>query len=106
MNCRVCGKLIDPNPAVPIGTRAGSPSSTAYICTCGWSYSNALTESDRVAIAPTPEENVPAEVRNGLRDVLLLSANVGNRSKKEWSFRSSRSEDALTWTVFRFLQDT
>jgi hypothetical protein len=104
MTCRVCGRLIDPNPAISVGTRATGPSKTAYLCACGWSYSNSLTETDRVAIAPTPGENVPAEVREGLRDVLARSANVGNRSKKEWSFRSSRSEDALTWTVFRFLQ--
>ncbi|MGH2763628.1 MAG: nuclease-related domain-containing protein [Thermoleophilaceae bacterium] len=58
-----------------------------------------------MAIAPTPEENVSVEVRDGLREVLARSANVGNRAKKEWSFRSSSSEDAITWTVFRFLQD-
>lgn len=48
--------------------------------------------------------NVPAEVRDGLEAVLAAAVNIRNQPAKRWKFCSDRSEDAVTWTVVRGLQ--
>jgi hypothetical protein len=51
-----------------------------------------------------PLMNVPPEVRDGLVAVLDGAVNVRNRLPKRFKFGSSRSEDALTWTVVEGLR--
>jgi hypothetical protein len=63
------------------------------------------------AIRPTwifkdPLQGVPIEVRSGLSEALDTSLNVRSRNSKRFRFGFETSEDALTWTVFRFLLDS
>lgn len=53
-----------------------------------------------------PRLNIPAEVRDGLLDTLALALNERNRENKKTKFGLSTSEDALTWTLFKFLSDS
>jgi hypothetical protein len=48
---------------------------------------------------------VPEPVRRGLASVLSRSVNITNRPNKRVKFGFETSEDAVTWTVFRYLQD-
>jgi hypothetical protein len=49
--------------------------------------------------------NVPEEVRDGVEAVLANALNVRNRPTKLLKFAFETSEDALTWTAFRYLFD-
>jgi hypothetical protein len=59
----------------------------------------------RTAFAPTAERNVPERFRAQLNETLAAAANVGNRTTKISKFTYSTSEDAVTWTIFRWLED-
>jgi hypothetical protein len=52
-----------------------------------------------------PERNVPNEVSGGLNEVLGNALNVRNQTAKRDKFCFSSSEDAVTWTIFRGLED-
>jgi hypothetical protein len=71
---------------------------------CGIGFSNARTSP--TLIYRSPEYNVPDQVRSGVLDVLGQALNVRNRPQKLVKFGFSTSEDALTWTVFRYLQQS
>jgi hypothetical protein len=75
-----------------------------YQCSCGRGYSNAARAESRTCIARSPELNVPAAVRDGLEGVLDASLNTRNLKAKKAKFCFSTSEDAVTWTVFRWLE--
>ena len=49
--------------------------------------------------------NVPQEVRGGVLETLALALNERNRDNKKTKFGFSTSEDALTWNLFRSLQE-
>jgi hypothetical protein len=51
-------------------------------------------------------ENVPTEIRDGAEATLCGAINERNRSNKKVKFGFSTSEDALTWTVFKYLQSS
>ena len=53
-----------------------------------------------------PLQCVPIEVRQGLNEALDTSLNIRSRSSKRFRCGFETSEDALTWTVFRFLLDS
>jgi len=103
MTCVACGAAIAPH-AERLGKRADRHEDLAYPCACGWGFSNATAAGNRVAIAPSPSLNVPTEVRPGLDDVLARALNARNRPAKRWKFCSAASEDAVTWSVFRALE--
>jgi hypothetical protein len=71
---------------------------------CGVGYSNGLT--DPTVIWREAHRNVPPQVREGLDAVLGAALNVTARERKRVRFGFSTSEDAVTWTVFRYLQQT
>ena len=73
---------------------------------CGFGFSNATDPRQRRVIVRSPELNVPVSVRKGLKDALGKAVNTRNRRTKWWKCCSSRSEDAMTWTVARTLQQT
>lgn len=75
-----------------------------YRCSCGRGYSNATRVESRTCIVCSPELNVPAAIRDGLEDVLDASPNTRNLEAKNAKFCFSTSEDAVTWTVFRWLE--
>lgn len=51
-----------------------------------------------------PFDNIPPEVWPGVEDALSNALNIYNRTNKKLKFGFSTSEDALTWTVFSYLQ--
>lgn len=108
MTCRECGVVIQPDLEVlrRLGTppTATSHAQCVYRCLCGAGYSNSRDEAARRLIWERPELNVPKEVRDGLDDVLSRAVNEFNRPKKGDKFSSERSEDAVTWTVLRYLE--
>jgi hypothetical protein len=53
-----------------------------------------------------PLMNVPVQVHGGLLETLALALNERNRDNKRVKFGFSTSEDALTWTVFKYLHDS
>ncbi|MFZ5448932.1 MAG: hypothetical protein ACOZFS_09890 [Thermodesulfobacteriota bacterium] len=75
---------------------------------CGFGFSNARTaEIDRLTIVyRNPFGNIPDYIAAGHDEVLRQALNRINRSAKLLKFTSSKSEDHLTWTVFRYLQLT
>ncbi len=88
-------------PRVPAAT---SYETCLYQCSCGRGYSNAASAESRTCIVRSPELNVPAAVRDGLEGVLDASLNRRNLKAKRSKFCFSTSEDAVTWTVFRWLE--
>lgn len=108
MRCRACQRLIKPDTALAtsLGRRltAATREQCIYRCSCGASYSNARDEARRVMIVASPELNVPSQVRAGLAEALGHSLNRRNRRNKQMKFCFEMSEDAVTWTVFRGLQ--
>src|SRR5687768_3684970 len=107
MKCRNCGSMIQP---LVIGVdkpkAAASYGDCNYRCTnevCGVAYTNALAESSRRMIQPDYRLNIPAHVRDGVNEALTDALNVRNRPTKRKKFAFESSEDALTWTVFRYL---
>ncbi len=71
---------------------------------CGVGLSNCLPPRCPVVIYRDPLDNVPIQVRDGVRETLANALNVRNRPTKLQKFASITSEDAITWTVFRHLQ--
>ena len=69
---------------------------------CGIAVSNARGQA--ITIYRDPRDNVPEQVREDVLDVLAHALNIDNRGKKHEKFASENSEDAVTWTVFRYLQ--
>lgn len=71
---------------------------------CEVGFSNA--KNGPTIIYLMPELNVPSQVREGVRETLALALNERHRTDKLIKFGFSTSEDALTWTVFRYLAGT
>lgn len=103
LECRVCGREI---AAVTTNTAPLAPKSVNHClrrCACGkGGYSNARNQPTWIFTEPT--ENVPAEVRAGLDEALTASLNRRSQKTKRFRFGFETSEDAVTWTVFRYLQ--
>jgi hypothetical protein len=107
MMCRRCGSLLDAQPELVLGRRAARYEDLVFRCErCGVGYSNATWEDARIEIAATPAGNVPPEVREGVDDALAAAVNLDARPGKAWKFCSANSEDAVTWTVIRALEQT
>jgi hypothetical protein len=108
MRCRACQRPIKPDKTLvaSLGRRltVTKREQCIYRCSCGVSYSNARNEAKRVMIAASPELNVPAQVRPGLAEALAHSLNRRNRRNKQMKFCFETSEDAISWTVFRGLE--
>ena len=71
---------------------------------CELGFSNAW--SNPTILYNDPRMNVPQEVRGEVLDTLALALNHRNRANKGAKFGFSTSEDALTWTVFKYLHET
>jgi hypothetical protein len=70
---------------------------------CGIGYSNARDPDQRRALYEDPARNVPERLVAGLQDTLRGAFNETARGSKWARFGSSSSEDAVTWSVMRFL---
>lgn len=108
MACRHCGRLIEPHvAAVEESIKARRFSDCNYRCVaCEVYYSNAKDADDRRMIYAQPGMNVPGPVRDGLDEILATALNRKNRPNKPFRFCSEISEDAVTWTVFQYLNAT
>ena len=110
ITCPSCGRTIKSRGYVP-NSRGGAASASGYeSCLrqcppCGLGFSNA--KHDQVdtltLIYRDPFWNVPDFIADGHRDVLSGALNVVNRPSKLLKFASVKSEDHVTWTVFRSL---
>lgn len=108
MSCRLCQKKLTATVSDDSAVgRASCYSDCIYKCSfCGVGYSNARHEADRRLIWDDYSKNVPTEVRDDLATVLSRSLNVRNQKSKLHKFASEKSEDAVTWTIFRHLLAT
>ncbi len=101
--CPLCGTILEEGPgeALPPATWRDCLR-RCPLCEVGFSNSpNAPT-----LIFNDPRMNVPPEVRGGVLEALALALNERNRPNKRTKFGFSTSEDALTWTVFKYLHDS
>lgn len=69
-------------------------------------YSNARDPEQRRALCEHPTGNVPAELAEELEQTLRGAFNRLARGSKWARFGSSNSEDAVTWSVLRYLEKT
>lgn len=100
VTCPSCGALVHAVQGVP--KTASCYEDCLRKCEkCEVAFSNGQTKP--TVIYRNPEQNVPAEVRGGVRETLALALNVQHRRDKLVKFGFSTSEDALTWTVFTYL---
>ena len=100
-----CGLTITPRDRPPGSAPAASSYETClYQCECGRGYSNSSDPRKRTCIVKSPELNAPHEVRAGLEPILAHSLNQLNIPSKRAKFCFSTSEDAVTWTIFRWLE--
>jgi hypothetical protein len=102
LSCPLCGVVLQPE-TVP---RKTPPVSKYELClrrcdSCGVGYSNASTNP--TLIYKNPIDNIPAEVRQGVKAFLDRSLSKLNHQTKWRRFGFSTSEDAVTWVVFSFL---
>ena len=98
--CSRCGKQLIPTA----GSRKRANSFTDCLrrCeSCQIGYSNAM--QDPTTIYCNPFDNIPAQVRCNLKEVLAQSLNVRKRNRKRVEIGFSTSEDAVTWTLFSYL---
>jgi hypothetical protein len=100
--CPICGDMLQAQLGDPIAA-ANWLDCLRRCLKCEVGISNA--RDNPTIIFNNPLLNVPMEVHGGLLDTLSLSLNVRNRANKRTKFGFSTSEDALTWTVFKFLSD-
>lgn len=113
VRCPRCGRILESDEFTP-NTRGGAHRASDYrSClrrcdVCGIGLSNANTDdTDRLTIIYyDPFANLPDWIREGCEQTLAQALNVRNRRAKQTKFASSKSEDHVTWTVFRFLQHT
>ena len=105
--CPECGELIrdcrpDAAGRAPVAT--GYEACLRRCDKCGVGVSNAKDKDAIVVIYREPRQNVPGNVHGGLCDALHQALHVQNRPNKKAKFCFQTSEDAVTWTVFRGLQ--
>jgi hypothetical protein len=111
INCLRCGKELGSKEFNPT-SKGGAPYASSYkTCLrkceeCGLGFSNASSNcvNDLTVIYRDPFWNVPASIAEGYEFTLKHAINVVNRRSKRVKFTSSKSEDHVTWTVFRCLQ--
>lgn len=105
MTCRDCHTLISPTVAeVDKRKKVNSYDDCYYKCPqCGVGYTNAKSAEQRTKIFSDYKLNFPEQVRTGLDQVIQRSLNKVNQKNKVNKLAFETSEDALTWTVFRYL---
>ena len=107
MDCRRCGRTIEPDADVlaRIGSRAAARryDDCIWRCACGVAIERPRRPCT-APIHPRPEDNIPTQVGAGLGPILDGAINETARRGKRFRFAYQTSEDAVTWTVVRALQ--
>jgi hypothetical protein len=112
LTCRGCGRQIESRPFEPDHKTGGAHDASIFeTClrqcpACGYGYSNAKTDDveQLTIVYADPFWNVPNFISAGHAEVLGAALNIRNRPSKLVKFASSKSEDHVTWTIFRYLQ--
>jgi hypothetical protein len=102
--CPVCGNLLLPQPVQPDAANDWQ----FYLRRCDndqLCYSDAF-HNPTLIYGPPQDRNLPEQIRDGAHATLDQALNVWNRPRKTNLFGYSTSEDALTWTLFKFLNDS
>jgi hypothetical protein len=113
VHCSRCGRILESDVFTP-NARGGARRATDYesclrrceVCGIGLSNANTADVARLTLIYRDPFMDLSEWVREGCEQTLAQALNVRNRKAKRVKFASSRSEDHVTWTVFRFLQHT
>ena len=105
MTCRDCGANIPPSVSTVESRKTAERFADCYFhCpNCGVGYSNTDDVSRRTKIYPHWDRNIPNEVHDGVEQTLECALNEASRPKKANRFAFETSEDAVSWTVFRYL---
>lgn len=104
MECRLCKRLLTPS-STELGRTAASFKDCFYQCgDCRVGYTNSRSAETRTLIYDSWERNIPPEVHSDLLSCIARSLNKRSRSNKLQRLSFESSEDAVTWTVFRYLQ--
>lgn len=104
MVCRLCGCTLTPS-STELGRTATSLSDCFYQCAgCRVGYSNSQFPDERTLIFDRWERNIPPEAHSELIACIDRSLNEKSRPTKLARLAFESSEDAVTWTVFRYLQ--
>jgi len=101
VGCPACGSILHPRPGAAIAPTTWRDCLRRCL-QCELGLSNARINP--TVLFNDSRMNVPPEVRGGVIETLALALNVRYRANKKVKFGFSTSEDALTWTVFTFLQ--
>ncbi len=111
ITCPDCGRSTGPVDYAP-DQRGGPPPAQSYATclrkclSCDVGFSNTRDPSAVVRIHRDSLRNIPEQVRDGAMETLAAALNIRNRENKREKFAFETSEDAVTWTVFRYLQST
>ena len=103
LGCPACGDILRPGPGAAIAP-ATWQDCLRRCSKCELGLSNAPINP--TVLFNDPRMNLPQEVRVGVIETLGLALNVRNRANKKVKSGFSTSEDSLTWTVFRHLNET
>jgi hypothetical protein len=103
VNCPVCYDVLQARPGGIV--KAQSWLDCLRRCLkCEVGFSNARTNP--TVIFNDPLMNIPQQVQEGLLETLGSALNERNLTNKKTKVGFSTSEDALTWTVFKYLSDS
>ena len=103
LTCPTCGDRLPPGHGEAVAPATWSEC-LRRCDRCEVGFSNA--RDSPTTLFRDPLMNVPGQVRDGVLDTLSLALNERNRPNKRGKFGFSTSEDALTWTAFKFLQES
>jgi hypothetical protein len=112
VHCPTCKRWLESDEFTP-NARGGAYRASGYeSClrrcqACGIGLSNANTDDlERLTVIyRDPFAGLQAWVKEGWDETLEQALNANHRPAKRTEFASSNSEDHVTWTVFRFLQN-
>jgi len=110
IQCPQCGQMIRSEQFIPSPSNRAPNATTYESCLrrcedCGLGFSNASTADldSLTVIYRDPFRNIPTFISDGYQHALMNGLNVRSRTAKAYKFLSSKSEDHVTRTIFRYL---
>lgn len=111
VQCPKCGRTVESVEFMP-NARGGARRASDYesclrrceICSIGLSNANTADLDRLTIIYRDPFAGLPDWLREGCEQTFAQALNASNRRTKWTRMASSKSEDHVTWIVFRFLQ--